>query len=62
MLLLAALLPLCVACKTENKATLKVMSYNIRYGTADDGEHVWENRKEAAAAMVLDQRPACFGV
>ena len=62
MFLLAALLPLCVACKTENKATIKVMSYNIRYGTADDGEHSWPNRKEAAAAMVLDQRPACFGV
>ena len=64
MILLAALLPVCIACKTQaQESTLKVMSYNIRYGTADDGgDHKWENRKEAAAAMVLDQRPAVFGV
>ena len=63
LIVLAALLPLCVACKTQAKeSTIKVMSYNIRYGTADDGDHVWDNRKEAAAAMVLDQRPAAFGV
>ena len=63
-LLFAAFLPLCLMACTEKKApeTLKLMSYNIRYGTADDGDHVWENRKEAAAAMVLDQRPAAFGV
>ncbi len=39
-----------------------MMSYNIRYGTADDGEHSWPLRREAAAAMVMDQRPAVFGV
>lgn len=26
---------------------LTVMSFNIRYGTADDGENRWENRREA---------------
>ena len=41
---------------------LKVMSYNIRFGTAKDGEFSWPYRKDAAAAMVLDQRPAVFGV
>ena len=61
-LILAALLPLSLACHSQETETLKVMSYNIRYGTADDGDYVWANRREAAAAMVLDQRPACFGV
>ena len=60
-LVLAALLPLFVACKQE-PATVKVMSYNIRYGTADDGDHVWPNRREAAAAMINDQHPLVFGV
>ena len=60
-LVLAALLPLFVACKQE-PATVKVMSYNIRYGTADDGEHIWPNRREAAAAMIMDQHPLVFGV
>ena len=60
-LVLAALLPLFVACKQE-PATLKVMSYNIRYGTANDGDHVWANRRDAAAAMVMDQHPLVFGV
>ena len=60
-LVLAAFLPLLVACKQE-PATVKVMSYNIRYGTADDGDHIWPNRREAAAAMINDQHPLVFGV
>lgn len=30
--------------------TVKVMTFNIRYGTADDGENHWDNRRE----MVFD--------
>ena len=41
---------------------LPVMSYNIRYGTADDGENSWPQRREAACAMINGQRPAVFGV
>lgn len=44
------------------KYQLKVMSYNIRYATAKDGPYSWPLRREAAAAMVLDQQPAVFGV
>lgn len=43
-------------------APLKVMSYNVRYGTADDGVYSWPNRMDAAVAMIEDQRPAVFGV
>lgn len=55
--LFALLLAACSA-----PAPLKVMSYNIRYGTADDGVYSWPNRQDAAVAMIEDQRPAVFGV
>ena len=55
--LLASLLT--VACAHE---PLRVMSYNIRLGIADDGENAWENRKEATPAMLQDIHPAVFGV
>lgn len=48
--------------QAASEAPVKVMSYNIRYGTANDGPYSWELRREAAAAMVMDQRPAVFGV
>ena len=62
---LLAILPLLVfSCKNGDGKleTLPVMSFNVRYGTADDGDNVWENRRDAACAMILDQRPAVFGV
>lgn len=58
-LLLMCIAPLACQKKADS---IKVMSYNIRYGTADDGEYSWPFRCEAAAAMILDQRPAVFGV
>ena len=61
-LILACLLPLSVACRPKETPSVKVMSYNIRYGTADDGENSWPFRREAAAEMILDQHPAVFGV
>ena len=61
---MAALLPLlALSCQPGNVTEpLPVMSFNVRYGTAKDGDHVWDNRKDAACAMILDQRPAVFGV
>ena len=61
VLLLCALALVPYSC-SKKAETIKVMSYNIRYGTADDGEYSWPFRREAAAAMVLDQKPAVFGV
>ncbi|MBR5175174.1 MAG: hypothetical protein IKW89_04505 [Bacteroidales bacterium] len=64
-ILLLALLPLLTfSCKNDKASveTLPVMSFNVRYGTADDGDNIWENRRDAACAMILDQRPAVFGV
>ena len=41
---------------------LKVMSYNIRMGTAKDGTNSWEYRYPATAMMIQDQKPDVFGV
>ena len=41
---------------------LKVMSYNIRLGTAKDGTNSWEYRYPATAMMLKDQMPDVFGV
>lgn len=43
-------------------AGIKVMSYNVRYGTAKDGKNSWDNRKEATPAMLEEVRPDIFGV
>ena len=60
---LAALLPLLVpSCQPGKVDPLPVMSFNVRYGTAKYGDHVWENRKDSAFSIILDQRPAVFGV
>lgn len=53
---------LILSCAPKTADTVKLMSYNIRYGTANDGDYVWENRKDAAAAMVNDVHPLAFGV
>jgi endonuclease/exonuclease/phosphatase family metal-dependent hydrolase len=31
---------------------LRVMSFNVRYGTAEDGDHVWPLRREACLATI----------
>lgn len=41
---------------------LKVMSYNIRMGTANDGTNSWKWRYPATAYMLEEQNPDIFGV
>ena len=64
LFLTACLLPyLAFSSQSCKKAEpLSVMSFNVRYGTAKDGDNVWDNRKDAACAMIMDQHPAVFGV
>jgi endonuclease/exonuclease/phosphatase family metal-dependent hydrolase len=54
-------LPLLGSCSKADK-TLKVISYNIRMGTANDGDNSWDLRKEASVAMIEDQQPDVFGL
>jgi endonuclease/exonuclease/phosphatase family metal-dependent hydrolase len=42
--------------------SISVMSYNMRYGTAKDGDHHWNNRKIATPAMLKAQSPDLIGV
>ena len=48
--------------KQSRDYDLKVMSYNIRMGTAKDGTNSWEYRYPAPAMMIQDQKPDVFGV
>ncbi|MBE6235022.1 MAG: endonuclease/exonuclease/phosphatase family protein [Bacteroidales bacterium] len=64
-MLAAAVLMLSVAARAEEKTAddnLKVMSYNIRLGSANDGTNSWHMRYAATAEMIEDQKPDVFGV
>lgn len=53
---------LLVASVTVNAAvTVGVMSFNIRYGTADDGPNHWDKRKEIVAATIEQYDPDIVG-
>ena len=41
---------------------IKVMSFNIRYGLADDGENHWNNRRSLALARIQDFGPDLLGL
>ncbi len=46
----------------QAKADLVVMSFNIRYGTANDGENNWDKRKEMACDLVRREAPDLVGL
>ena len=65
LMLLAAVMVLPMAAGNKEKKednTLKVMSYNIRLGSANDGTNSWALRYPATAEMIEDQMPDIFGV
>lgn len=58
-----AALCLCLAIAPPAAAqTLRVMSFNIRYGTATDGENHWEKRKAFLADVIRTEAPDILGV
>jgi endonuclease/exonuclease/phosphatase family metal-dependent hydrolase len=42
--------------------SLKVMSFNIRYGTANDGDNHWDRRKDFLVDVIRDEAPDVMGV
>lgn len=40
----------------------KIMTYNIRYATVNDGINQWENRKERVVRLIRDHQPGIFGL
>lgn len=47
---------------TADPAKLYVVSFNIRVDNPSDGVHSWENRRDAAVAMVQQERPTVMGL
>lgn len=57
-LLFLALLP-----QSESQPDpIRVMSFNIRYGTANDGENRWEQRRDLVIETIADRAPQILGV
>lgn len=50
------------AADQTDSATLRVMTFNIRYANPDDGPDYWDNRREAVVRMVRDCRPDILGI
>lgn len=44
------------------QAAVRVLSFNIRYGTANDGAHRWEARRDAVIGTIRDHAPHVLGV
>ena len=40
---------------------LRVMTFNIRYGTADDGADSWDKRRDIVFAVIRDEAPDIIG-
>ena len=58
--LLAILLLLLFACAIATNAqndTVTAISFNIRYNNPDDGDNIWENRRDNAVIMVNMENP-----
>ena len=51
-----------VLSSTQNGDSLEVMSFNIRYGTARDGDNVWDLRRSAVIEIIETFRPDVLGV
>lgn len=57
----ALLLSCALLCGCDTPTDIKVISYNIRLGTADDGENSWEYRKCASVNMIRAEKPTVIG-
>jgi endonuclease/exonuclease/phosphatase family metal-dependent hydrolase len=51
-----------LAPEARAQAPIRTMSFNIRYGTARDGDHVWPNRRAHVVATIRDHAPHLLGV
>jgi endonuclease/exonuclease/phosphatase family metal-dependent hydrolase len=61
-LISATLLALAVAANASAPEPLTVMSFNIRYGTANDGPDRWELRRDQLFAVIKQQDPDVLGL
>jgi endonuclease/exonuclease/phosphatase family metal-dependent hydrolase len=58
-------LAILLACGGSEQAgqsfSVTVMSFNVRYGTADDGENSWPYRRDLVGDVIRDQAPDILG-
>ena len=47
----------CCGIVNAQKDTVTVISYNIRLNTPNDGDNIWDNRKDCSITMVKMERP-----
>ncbi len=50
------------SCDVSAQTALKVMTFNVRYGTADDGENAWEHRKDILVNTIQTKSPDIIGM
>lgn len=61
--LVALLAAVAVAASTlPAQAPVRLLSFNIRYGTANDGAHAWPNRRAAVIGTIADHAPHLAGI
>ena len=48
--------------QADDNSSLRVMTFNIRYGTAPDGENAWPNRKELVLDAIREYDPHLLGL
>lgn len=49
------------AAQTTASVTLDIMSFNIRYGTADDGDNSWQYRNAQLIELIRESSPDLIG-
>lgn len=59
---LFALVPLLAACGSSRSFEMTALTYNVRYGTADDGPDAWPLRRELAFDVVRRRSPDVVGM
>lgn len=62
LLLIAALLAGVAASSDDTKGSITLMTFNIRYGTADDGPNSWDYRKDIVVNAIKAQAPDILGL
>jgi endonuclease/exonuclease/phosphatase family metal-dependent hydrolase len=61
MRFLSAALLLLAAAPLGAQAPIRALSFNIRYGTANDGDHAWPNRRGHVVTVIRDHAPHLIG-
>lgn len=51
-----------LASAASGQAAVRVLTFNIRFGTANDGEHAWPYRRDHVITTIRDHAPHLLGV